>query len=71
MAYKMTTREYNNPLSTTIRTGGLTDISQTPHHLELGTQAPDFTLPDLSGNQVTLSGFKGKSYVVLEFGSLT
>ncbi len=28
---------------------------------------PDFTLPDLSGNQVTLSSFKGKSPVLLTF----
>lgn len=31
-----------------------------------GKQAPDFTLPDLSGKQVALSSFKGK-YVLVDF----
>lgn len=34
--------------------------------VELGEPAPDFALPDLSGQPVTLSGFKGR-YVVLEW----
>ncbi len=31
-----------------------------------GTAAPDFTIPDLAGKNVTLSGFKGK-YVFIDF----
>ena len=34
--------------------------------LEAGTRAPEFTLPDQNGNEVTLSSFKGK-WVVLYF----
>lgn len=32
--------------------------------LEAGTRAPDFTLPDQSGNPVRLSSFKGKKVVL-------
>ena len=32
--------------------------------LEVGTVAPDFTLPDKEGNPVTLSQFRGKRVVV-------
>ena len=35
--------------------------------LAVGTQAPDFTLPDSQGTSVTLSAFEGKSNVVLVF----
>lgn len=32
--------------------------------LEVGMKAPDFTLPDKDGNQVSLSDFKGKKVVL-------
>jgi len=32
----------------------------------IGTVAPDFTFPDINGNQVSLSSFKGK-YVLIDF----
>lgn len=32
--------------------------------LEAGMKAPDFTLPDQDGNQVTLSSFKGKKVIL-------
>ncbi len=35
--------------------------------LKVGDMAPDFTLPDLKGNKVKLSDFRGKSNVVLAF----
>ncbi len=35
--------------------------------LKEGDRAPDFTLPSLSGEPVTLSGFAGKKNVVLSF----
>ncbi len=41
-----------------------TDSAQT---LKVGDKAPDFTLPDLSGNKVTLSQLIGKKNVVLSF----
>ncbi|TMQ57628.1 MAG: peroxiredoxin [Candidatus Eisenbacteria bacterium] len=38
--------------------------------LKVGDTAPDFTLPDQSGNKVTLSSFRGKKNVVLVFHPL-
>ena len=35
--------------------------------LKVGDMAPDFTLPDLTGQKVKLSDFRGKSNVVLAF----
>lgn len=35
--------------------------------LKVGDKAPDFTLPDQNGNQITLSSFQGKKNVVLAF----
>jgi len=35
--------------------------------IEVGSTAPDFSLPDQSGNPVQLSGFRGKQHVVLYF----
>jgi len=35
--------------------------------LEVGDQAPEFSLVDVSGNEVRLSDFKGKKNVVLIF----
>lgn len=35
--------------------------------LKVGDKAPDFTLPDQSGNKVSLSQFTGKKNVVLAF----
>ena len=32
--------------------------------LDVGTQAPDFTLPDQDGNPVTLSDLRGQNVVV-------
>ncbi|OGD45971.1 peroxiredoxin [Candidatus Bathyarchaeota archaeon RBG_16_57_9] len=36
-------------------------------NIKLGDEAPDFTLPDQDGGQVTLSNFRGRSSVVLYF----
>lgn len=35
--------------------------------LRVGDMAPDFNLPDLKGNKVKLSDFRGKANVVLAF----
>jgi hypothetical protein len=40
------------------------------HEARVGTEAPDFALPDLGGKTVRLSGYRGKSNVVLMFGSV-
>jgi AhpC/TSA family len=35
--------------------------------LEVGEPAPDFTLPSTTGEQISLSQFRGKQSVLLEF----
>jgi peroxiredoxin Q/BCP len=35
--------------------------------LAVGEQAPDFTLPSTMGEQISLSQFRGKQHVLLEF----
>jgi len=35
--------------------------------LEVGEQAPDFTLPSTMGEQISLSQFRGQKHVLLEF----
>ena len=35
--------------------------------LEVGEQAPDFTLPSTTGEKISLSQFRGKNLVLLEF----
>ena len=32
--------------------------------LEIGTKAPEFTLPDQDGNQVSLGDFRGKKVIL-------
>ena len=35
--------------------------------LEVGAQAPDFTLPSTTGEAISLSQFRGKNLVLIEF----
>lgn len=42
------------------------DAASLPVGLQVGNQAPDFTLPTIEGNMVSLSSFKGKK-VILNF----
>jgi len=35
--------------------------------IEVGQEAPDFTLPSNTGEQITLSSYRGKQNVVLAF----
>ena len=35
--------------------------------LEIGEKAPDFTLPSTTGENISLSQFRGKKLVLLEF----
>ena len=38
---------------------------------KVGDRAPEFSLPDLDGNLVSLASFAGRKHVLLEFGSIT
>jgi hypothetical protein len=41
------------------------------HDPAVGTEAPNFVLSTLEGQEVRLTDFRDTSYVVLEFGSFT
>ncbi len=45
--------------------------SEFKNSLRAGEEAPDFELPTLQGERVSLSSFRGKKHVLLEFGSIT
>jgi peroxiredoxin len=38
--------------------------------LEVGQPAPDFTLPSTTGEKISLSQFKGKKHVFIQFYSM-
>jgi peroxiredoxin len=38
---------------------------------KVGGRAPEFCLPDLDVNLVSLASFAGRKHVLLEFGSIT
>jgi hypothetical protein len=35
--------------------------------LEIGEQAPDFTLPSTTGEKISLNQFRGKKHVLIQF----
>ena len=39
--------------------------------LRAGDKAPDFELPSVEGEWVSLSALRGRKHVLLEFGSIT
>jgi peroxiredoxin len=39
--------------------------------LRAGEEAPDFQLRTIEGDSVSLSSFRGRKHVLLEFGSIT
>jgi peroxiredoxin len=45
--------------------------SEFKNSLRAGDEAPEFCLPTLAGERVSLSGFRGRKHVLLEFGSIT
>ncbi len=38
--------------------------------VEVGDQAPDFNLPSTSGEKISLSQFRGKKHVLVQFYSM-
>ena len=42
----------------------MSDIEQAPRRLSPGDQAPDFTLPTDTGDEVSLSGLRGRKVIV-------
>lgn len=46
---------------------GLLGATSETNALEVGDRAPDFTLPATTGGKISLSQFRGKKIVLLEF----
>ena len=46
---------------------GVAAIPLVAASLEVGEKAPDFTLPSTTGEKISLSQFRGKKLVLLEF----
>lgn len=60
---------YNYESFTRSESAGKSD--QFKSFLRAGEEAPDFELSTLRGERVSLSSFRGKKHVLLEFGSIT
>ncbi len=46
---------------------GLLIIASVAVGVEVGETAPDFTLPSTTGEKISLSQFRGKKHVLIEF----
>ena len=46
---------------------GVLGIAGVATAVEIGEKAPDFTLPNTIGNDISLSQFQGKQLVLIEF----
>lgn len=53
-------------LDGTMYVNQIDDFIKRMENIQVGAVAPDFTLPDVDGNPVTLSGLRGK-YVLIDF----
>jgi peroxiredoxin len=46
---------------------GVLGVGSVATALEVGEKAPDFTLPSTTGKDISLSQFRGKQLVLIEF----
>ena len=46
---------------------GMLGASDVARAIEVGDKVPDFTLPSTTGENISLSQFRGRKYVLLEF----
>ena len=60
-------KHWNQFLLGLLAVSGALMLPATATALDLNRPAPNFTLPSTSGNKVTLSQFRGKKMVLLEF----
>ena len=51
----------------TVLLAGVCGVVSITTALEVGEQAPDFTLPSTTGEPIRLSQFRGKKLVLIEF----
>ena len=60
-------KRWNHFLLALLALSGALMLPATAAALDLNRPAPDFTLPSSDGDKVTLSQFRGKKMVLLEF----
>lgn len=58
--------KFDPSLDGTMYVSQIDDFIRRMENVQVGTVAPDFTLPDVDGNPVSLSGLRGK-YVLIDF----
>ena len=54
-------------LCTILLLAGMLGIPAVASALDVGQPAPDFKLPSTMGGDISLSGYRGKKWVLLEF----
>jgi AhpC/TSA family len=63
----MVTKRIKNVLWLGVLLAGMLSAAPVATALEVGEQAPDFTLPSTTGEKMSLSQFRGKTAVLIEF----
>ena len=63
----MVTKRLRNILWLGVLLAGMLSAAPVATALEVGEQAPDFTLPSTTGEKMSLSQFRGKTAVLIEF----
>ena len=63
----MVTKRLRNILWLGVLLAGMLGAAPVATALEIGEQAPDFTLPSTTGEKMSLSQFRGKTAVLIEF----
>ena len=61
------TKRQNSLLLTGLILAGLLGATRVSSAIEVGEKAPDFKLPATTGTDISLSEFRGKKWVLVEF----
>ena len=61
------TKRQNSLLLTGLILAGLLGATRVSSAIEVGDKAPDFKLPATTGADISLSEFRGKKWVLVEF----
>ena len=61
------TRWIDGPLTIAARHGAICYLDEVVEAVEVGSEAPDFTLTDTEGNEFNLSDYEGEKVVILDF----
>ena len=64
---RMVTKQEKSLLLVGLLVAALVGSTRLSSALEVGDKAPDFTLPSTTGETISLSRFRGRKYVLIEF----